>query len=124
MPASNLRQCLTCREHKPSPIAFRDPGEPLIGRPSPHCADCRSKSPRLQELYAQSQARRAARRSVQRRYAARPYYLVERVRRLMHPDDLKLCPPVSGCGQELPLAEFAPDRYQRDGLAPSCQSCR
>lgn len=123
MPASTTRSCIRCERELPTRL-FRDEHEEhLTGRTSRVCRNCRAKDPALVETLAKSRSYRAARRAIQHGYAARSPEQVDRVRQVMHPDGTKKCPAFSGCGQELPFADFSPNRFQRDGLSTTCSEC-
>lgn len=122
MPASPTRLCPTCNTERLI-AEFRDLDDVTVGRPPKFCRYCRAESPKLQTRQAVNRARRAAAAQRQRRLAAR-HPLVRMTSTIStHRDGIKRCPPLSGCGQELPLWAFNFDIYQADGLSSRCRSC-
>ncbi len=122
MPASLTRSCPVCGLEKRTGLDFREPGE-KTGRPPKICRACRVDFPTLAATYAKTRLRRPSARALQRSYADRSPEEISAATRLLHPDGLKACPEVGGCGQTLPLARFSPDRFQADGLTSFCSPC-
>ena len=123
MPAQLTRTCPGCNTERATPADFRDVGEANVGRPPGICRVCRVASPALQARQAANVARRRHGRELQASYALRAPALVVAARALSHPDDLKVCPPVAGCGEALPFSAFGVGAHQYDGLATVCLSC-
>lgn len=123
MPVSLTRVCPSCNTEKATPADFRDPGESGAGRPPKVCAECRASSPALQLQQQRNVERRAKGRAYRAELADRPSSLVIEEMLHAHPMDMKLCPPVGGCGARKHLSEFHLNTHQVDGLAPVCASC-
>lgn len=123
MPVSRTRICPVCITEKATPADFRDPGETGAGRPPAVCAACRSTSPALRAQQAKNVEQRQAGREYREALANRSGLQVLRDQWAAHPQGMKTCPPVGGCGRRLFTAAFYINTHQVDGLSPICAEC-
>ncbi|WNT44364.1 hypothetical protein SEA_MABODAMACA_47 [Microbacterium phage Mabodamaca] len=124
MAASLTRICPTCDTERVTPDDFRDPGEERRpGRPPRSCLSCRERNPELAERQRKNVAARPAARAKQREYANRPDAVIAVATAELHPDGVKRCPEVAGCGLTKPLSDYGTARHQADGLHVICDPC-
>ncbi|QDF14220.1 hypothetical protein SEA_GARDENSTATE_47 [Microbacterium phage GardenState] len=126
MPAALTRVCPECRAERATPADFRDldvaPTAP--GRPPRVCRFCREQRPETPEQREQRKAHNRRCADLRAERARRSEVELDMLQAELYPLGVKVCPPLSGCGEVLPLGDFTRNVTTPDGLEGLCHSCK